>query len=212
MLPESEWGPMLVPDKTYPDWVRCSYESLIESTGCQIVESESVGDYQGDSCALLYDGGRWGFIAWGWGSCSGCDALQACDNDEQHLADLRRQLHSDIHWEDDKFRLTDWLLGRDWECQWYGSQATFILKATAHMDPQHRFSPTTVALIANPECLPEIAADSADDDGYEWVAKGLRNQHAKWSVKASVLKEMQRVGLLSGEAVNADSANVSGLD
>ena len=42
--------------------------------GCvEILVQKDVGSYQGTGYALVRDGGRLGHVAWGYGSCSGCD-------------------------------------------------------------------------------------------------------------------------------------------
>lgn len=56
----------------YPSW-----EWLVESWGYQIDFQEVIGSYQGDFVFGLRDGDRYGFVVIGYGSCSGCDALEA---------------------------------------------------------------------------------------------------------------------------------------
>lgn len=77
-----------------------SYYSLVASTGVEVFDSEDDDDYQGDSFALVRDGDRWGWLTFGWGSCSGCDALQAAEGDEEELSELREQLIVSIVWRD----------------------------------------------------------------------------------------------------------------
>lgn len=69
-------------------------------------------------------GHEWGYLNFGWGSCSGCDALQACDSYED-LDSLRKQLVADIHWEPSAGAMLAWLAVRDWPGQhsWYGDGA-----------------------------------------------------------------------------------------
>lgn len=57
-----------------------SYEGLWKSAGLEIVTSETLGSYQGDIVAILRDpdSGLYAYGHTGYGSCSGCDALQAC--------------------------------------------------------------------------------------------------------------------------------------
>ena len=71
-----------------------SYESIIETAAIlrgygrlTLVDEESDNDYQGDSIALYKNGDTYYFIQWGWGSCSGCDALQAA-NDATDIAEM----------------------------------------------------------------------------------------------------------------------------
>ena len=53
-----------------------SYEGIVESWGYEVIDWETFGDYQGDHLVLLRDGEQWGFVSIGYGSCSGCDALE----------------------------------------------------------------------------------------------------------------------------------------
>src|SRR5262249_9459299 len=59
------------------------YEPMIAAFGRFIVGADDA-DYQGDSYRLIADGDepgqRYGMLIFGWGSCSGCDALQACSS------------------------------------------------------------------------------------------------------------------------------------
>lgn len=55
-------------------------------------------DYQGDTRALIKGkDGRYGYLKFGWGSCSGCDALQACRSYE-NLGELISELQQAVRW------------------------------------------------------------------------------------------------------------------
>jgi len=59
-----------------------SYEELIESITARVKWTIKAGfkDYQGEYFYFGEDGeGKVYFLNSGYGSCSGCDALQACD-------------------------------------------------------------------------------------------------------------------------------------
>lgn len=59
------------------DWVD-DYTPIIESFGTVLVRADDEG-YEGDTFALVQaSDGRFGVVTIGWGSCTGCDALQAC--------------------------------------------------------------------------------------------------------------------------------------
>lgn len=57
----------------------------------------SDADYQGDMRVLLRSDSAYGFVVIGFGSCSGCDALQACTTFED-VDRLIDQIELDIHW------------------------------------------------------------------------------------------------------------------
>lgn len=95
------------------------YGSLLGSFDYENILQADVGDWQGDTLVLFKDGDRYGFLTFGWGSCSGCDALQAC-NHLKDVEELRQQLFDQIVWKDSKEEMRDFLANRDWEAQWYG--------------------------------------------------------------------------------------------
>lgn len=72
------------------------YESLVASAG-EIVGAWNIGDWQGDEVYLLKNGDQYGFIVVGYGSCSGCDALQACENQEE-VDELKQSIVDEIVW------------------------------------------------------------------------------------------------------------------
>lgn len=75
-----------------------SYEELIESFGVETLLTAELGDYSGDYLTILRDNlGRFGFLSFGYGSCSGCDSLQSCESLEE-VVTLRDQLWEDTHW------------------------------------------------------------------------------------------------------------------
>lgn len=75
-----------------------NYSPIICSFGKVLVQVDA-GAYSGDTLVLLSKNGLYGFLAFGWGSCSGCDALQACQTfaDVDELID---SLESSIQWFD----------------------------------------------------------------------------------------------------------------
>ncbi len=82
------------------------YELIGNGTGIKILDSEDDRDYQGDSFALVFDAesARYGWLTFGWGSCSWCDAFQsACDDvmfsgDVTEMTKLRKSLVDRIEW------------------------------------------------------------------------------------------------------------------
>lgn len=78
------------------------------------------GEYQGDSYLIIKNDDKYGYLNFGWGSCSGCDALQACTNihDVQELMD---RLYSQIQWFDSLKDLKEYFSTKDWplDYAWY---------------------------------------------------------------------------------------------
>lgn len=54
------------------------------------------GSYQGDSIILLKRWNEYYIANWGWGSCSGCDALEASNDNADSLAELVLDYQSSI--------------------------------------------------------------------------------------------------------------------
>lgn len=95
-----------------------SYETLVACFG-EIVVSVADNDYQGDTRYLLRaPDGRWGILINGWGSCSGCDALEACSGHED-LAKLREGLGAATKWFDTAAACREYIEGKDWETEFH---------------------------------------------------------------------------------------------
>jgi hypothetical protein len=121
--------------KAYPPWGHdedpdhfgfsqaADYGAMIELMPGEAVVHVDVDDYQGDTYVLLRDGARFGYLSFGWGSCSGCDALQAC-NSFAEVADLYEEM-------------LDWFHAHDWEGDWSWHEEThreFLRKALEALD------------------------------------------------------------------------------
>lgn len=91
------------------------YKPMGDSFG-EILIWKKSNDYQGDTFAIIYEkeNDRYGTLTFGWGSCSGCDALQGCSTIED-LDQLASALYSSIVWYPNKEQLTTWMLYHDWE-------------------------------------------------------------------------------------------------
>lgn len=74
------------------------YDPILHSFG-EVVVKVDENDYSGDSLVLLRKESRYGFLIFGWGSCSGCDALQGC-NSYRDIEQLIQQLENNIIWFD----------------------------------------------------------------------------------------------------------------
>lgn len=107
--------------KWFPLW---DYKPLVASMGFDVLLQVDEDDYQGDSFLLLKDGNKWGFLTFGWGSCSGCDALQACDSWED-AESLRTEMASSIKWHEGPQQLRDYWGSKDWEAEWFCRNAVW---------------------------------------------------------------------------------------
>jgi hypothetical protein len=107
------------------------YDPLLNSFGWETVLKVDDKDYQGDSRVLFRDGDRYGLLLFGWGSCSGCDSLQACGTLEE-VDELRATLRDQTIWKDSKAEMLQFVQERDWESQysWHADETKeFVQKA-----------------------------------------------------------------------------------
>jgi hypothetical protein len=82
------------------------YKELLEKRGHNILIWEDFGSYQGDYVALLDGSKGFGFVVIGYGSCSGCDALEAAESNwlnddgdsESRVSNLIDSIERDIFW------------------------------------------------------------------------------------------------------------------
>lgn len=73
-----------------------SYDEIVATQG-EILKDWVIGSYQGDYVYLVKKDDKYAFTVIGYGSCSGCDALEACGNDEEFNA-LKEDIVSGIVW------------------------------------------------------------------------------------------------------------------
>lgn len=112
------------------------YKPMLDSFGYETVLQVDDNDYQGDSRVLFMDGDRYGLLIFGWGSCSGCDALSACQTIKE-VGELRDELHNDIIWKSSRQEMLDFIKERDWEAQysWHAEETReFVAKAIAFLE------------------------------------------------------------------------------
>lgn len=96
------------------DWFCISdYQPMIAAFGKIAVQVDGH-NYQGETRVLYDNDGKIGHLIFGWGSCTGCDALQACRTveDVQKLCD---ELQDDIKWFDTATEALEWFSTHDWE-------------------------------------------------------------------------------------------------
>lgn len=108
------------------------YESAIAvlADRYDMVVMESDNDYQGDTYGLIKDGGRWGYVVDGFGSCEGCDPwmgtrgyLWENEPTEDVSAELNlmvERLDNSIRWFDSLDELWQYLNSDDIGLEWYG--------------------------------------------------------------------------------------------
>ena len=110
------------------------YQPMIDAFGEVAVQVDDC-DYQGDTRVLYDNDGSIGILIFGWGSCSGCDALQACTTMEevQELCDF---LQDSIKWFDSREDALAYVTEKDWELEWcWHSKETkeFIKEVTDYL-------------------------------------------------------------------------------
>ena len=74
------------------------YQPIINHIGKVLVQEDDE-DYQGDTFVLLEKDSKYGFLNIGWGSCSGCDALQGCETLTE-LESLIESIIDEVKWFD----------------------------------------------------------------------------------------------------------------
>lgn len=111
-----------------------SYQELVDSMEYREMLAVHDDDYQGDSYYLLQDEGRFGVLVFGWGSCSGCDALEGAESVAE-VIELRDGLVSSIDWFDSRDELVAWLSSEDRDGQFwmYRSEGRDFLAQALHL-------------------------------------------------------------------------------
>lgn len=92
------------------------YQPIIDEIGNILIQVDDK-DYQGDSRILFEKNGMYGFLIFGWGSCSGCDALQGCRNISQ-VQELIDQLVHGVMWFGSLEQLQEYFKNKDWSFDW----------------------------------------------------------------------------------------------
>ncbi len=123
-------------DELDDDWFCiCDYQPMIEEIAEVVVQVDDAG-YQGDSRILYRNGKKVGYLNFGWGSCSGCDALQAC-SDIEEVQELFEGLVNDVKWFDSKKEALEYFKNKDWELEysWHAEeQKEFLEKAMSYLE------------------------------------------------------------------------------
>lgn len=95
-----------------------NYQPMLESIAryfnSKIIEQYSHGQWEGDTWLLLQSkDNQFGYLQFGWGSCSGCDRLQG-SNSIPELEELRESLANSIQWKN-KQDMLKFMKEHDWE-------------------------------------------------------------------------------------------------
>lgn len=94
-----------------------TYDHLVEDK-VTVLESENLGSYQGDIVYLVKSPRRYGFLSVGYGSCSYCDALEACQSLEE-VERVQKNIYNSIKWFKTLDEVKAYILSDDQELQWY---------------------------------------------------------------------------------------------
>lgn len=98
------------------------YQPMIDEIGKVLIQVDD-SDYQGDSRVLYEKDGKYGYLIFGWGSCSGCDALQGCSTIAE-IQDVLDSMVNDIKWFDSLSVLQEYFKSKDWglEYAWHAQE------------------------------------------------------------------------------------------
>jgi hypothetical protein len=109
--------------KLYPEFTgegdTDDYQPIIDAIGTPIVQYE-IGQYDGDTLILFRNANhQYGYLTIGWGSCSGCDALQGCESydDLQALID---EIEAGVRWFDSAGDALHFINNHDWAGEYFG--------------------------------------------------------------------------------------------
>jgi thioredoxin-related protein len=103
--------PMVVDRNGDLNWIS-DYTPIVESFGKVVVRVDE-DNYQGDSYVYYHEGDKHGVLVFGWGSCSGCDALQACKSIKD-IEELIESLRKNIRWFDSASSLYNWINDKEY--------------------------------------------------------------------------------------------------
>jgi hypothetical protein len=94
------------------------YDLIIDEIGkalsAEVVDRWDTNDYQGDTLVIYSRDAKFYYLQFGWGSCSGCDALQACETFFE-VAKLMNELMDSIKSFDSRDEIAIYLCDHDWE-------------------------------------------------------------------------------------------------
>lgn len=108
-----------------------SYQPMIDEIGNILIQVDD-SDYQGDTRIMYEKEGKYGFLIFGWGSCSGCDMLQGCNSIEE-VQDVFDGLVHDTKWFDNLEELKKYFREKDWELDyaWHADETKEFIQKVA---------------------------------------------------------------------------------
>lgn len=98
-----------------------TYEGLVELGAGAVIVKEMIGDYQGDYHFLVKDGEKYAHVVTGYGSCSGCDALQDCEDSFSEMAELGNAICDSVVWKSQE-EMMKHIEEHDVGGSWYGQE------------------------------------------------------------------------------------------
>lgn len=125
---------MSLAKELYPDFEPYGYryyQPIINHFGTVLLQVDDEG-HHGDS-RILYrdknDDQRFGLLIFGWGSCSGCDALQACSSLDE-IDDLISVTKNDIKWAS-REELLLYIAEKQWELEfcWHAEETKKFIES-----------------------------------------------------------------------------------
>jgi hypothetical protein len=105
------------------------YRDLVDSFEVKVLVEDQDDDYEGDSRYLLKSGRQYGVLVFGWGSCSGCDALEAAGSNLAEVTALRDELWNSIRWEHGPRAMLNYFESTDFSLK-FGRWGPFVEKST----------------------------------------------------------------------------------
>ena len=93
-----------------------NYNPLLRSLEYSIILQIDDAGYSGDSRVIFRNGDQFGTLIFGWGSCTGCDALKKCKSYEE-IEFLRSKLLKNIKWGRVQ-ELLSYIENKDWELEY----------------------------------------------------------------------------------------------
>lgn len=111
------------------------YQDLVSTFCDSILVDTECGSYSGDSLLLLKAGERIGLLSFGWGSCSGCDALQGAllygNGDDADVDALRDDLARSVVWKDVAAEMLAYLEAKDWDATYHAGEGDHVVEFMA---------------------------------------------------------------------------------